>query len=893
MIMSSSLLSCEVAEPPEKKHLIGFSQCIREDDWRMSMERDMLRELYFHEEMALKILDGRGDTELQKEQVQSLIDENVDLLIISALEAEPLVEMVELAHSKNIPTILLDRKVNTDKFTAFIGANNYEIGLQAGKYVKTHFPTAKIVEIWGLKGSSPAIERHRGFHDGIEGAEAEVLREIQLQLENENFSIDKRILLDNLEDIDLVFGHTDVITYNSYKIIQEKDTRQDIKFIGIDGLFGENMGIDLVKKGVLETTFLYPTGGKEAIKLAKRILAGEKVPKQNELFTTKIDSSNIELIRFQENKISEEQANIELQQQIISMQDELNSKQRGTILLMVLVSISIFILSALLYRSLQQKNRKNQELISVNEEISRQKVHIERVSEQVEKLTEEKIRYFTNISHEFRTPLTLMLTPLNEMINSSDQRSSFNLNLIKKNSLRLQRLINQLMDFRKIEFNQLNMVVNEISIEEFLEDLMPHFNHLANSKAIQFELENTLSLDTIWGDINLLDKVIFNLLSNAFKFTPEGGKVLIRLSENEKSVMFHVKNTGPRISREQAEHIFERYYTDGVPSGVGIGLSLSKEFIELHKGSIRVDNEDKDYTSFVVSVPKGKSHFPLGTVYHSGDIRRLREEDDTFLEAKHFPVATKEKNDDLPYVLIIEDNKDLTHYLSNSLSNQFNISIANTGKEGIRLAYEQIPDIIVCDIKLANMNGYEILDQLKQDIKTSHIPIIMLTANQEEKHKLEAFRKGAESYLTKPFNLELLIENINGQLLNRNLLKQYYAQFFGVSEIKDNIDISFINEFKKIVSENLDNADFTVDQIYKHLGLSRIQLYRKVKAVLGCGVHDYILDYRIKEAQKLLAQQGISIKEVAYRTGFTSPSYFSTIFKSKTNLTPSEYKHTL
>lgn len=851
----------------------------------------MEQELYFHNDIRLKKLDAKGSTSLQKEQIRTLIKEKVDLLIISPLEAKPLVEEVELAHSLNIPTILLDRKVETDKYTTFIGADNYEIGYQAGTYIKNKFGTGNILEIWGLKGSSPAMERHKGFHEGIKNSKLIVSTEIHLPLENESFLIDKKPLLSKLNNIDLVFGHTDAITFNSYKIIKETQEEPKISFIGIDGLFGENLGIDLVERGILSATFLYPTGGKEAIKVARRIFDGEKVEKHLELISTKIDSTNIKLMSFQAKKISEEQKNIELQQEIIKIQDDLNYKQRNTILMMIVVSISIFILTVLLYNSLRQKNKKNQQLEELNQQILKQKLHIEQVSEEVRMLTEEKIKYFTNISHEFRTPLTLILSPLNEMLRSSSKISKFNLHLIKRNTLRLQRLINQLMYFRRLDFQQIELVVNEINLIDFVEEVMSHFHYVANSHAILFELQDNTTKGIIWADVNLLDKVIFNLLSNAFKFTPNSGKVFIDITEEEKEFHIQIKNTGPRISPDDAQQIFDRYYSKD-SLGIGIGLALSKEFIQLHGGSISVDVKDKDYTTFKVKIPKGRSHFPQKTVYESQEVKVYREESDTFFEVSN-PKTENKSDEEKPFVLVIEDNVDLTNYISNSINHKYNILIANTGKEGIKLATEKIPDVIICDIQLVNLSGYEIIDVLKTDIRTSHIPIIVLTASQDESFKMKAFKKGAESYLTKPFNLELLIENIDGQLFNRNLLKSYYSQLSGTDTNSDNIDLSFINKFNEIVKENLDNPELSVEQIYRTLGLSRIQLYRKVKAILGCGVHDYIIDYRIKEARKLLEDKDLSIKEIAYRTGFTSPSYFSTIFKSKMNVSPTNYRSSL
>ncbi|MEL6253551.1 MAG: substrate-binding domain-containing protein, partial [Bacteroidota bacterium] len=248
------LYACNKDANSEKQFSIGFSQCISDHDWRKAMEKEMEQELYFHNDIRLKKLDAKGSTSLQKEQIRTLIKEKVDLLIISPLEAKPLVEEVELAHSLNIPTILLDRKVETDKYTTFIGADNYEIGYQAGTYIKNKFGTGNILEIWGLKGSSPAMERHKGFHEGIKNSKLIVSTEIHLPLENESFLIDKKPLLSKLNNIDLVFGHTDAITFNSYKIIKETQEEPKISFIGIDGLFGENLGIDLVERGILSAT---------------------------------------------------------------------------------------------------------------------------------------------------------------------------------------------------------------------------------------------------------------------------------------------------------------------------------------------------------------------------------------------------------------------------------------------------------------------------------------------------------------------------------------------------------------------------------------------------------------------------------------------------------------
>ena len=514
--------------------IVGFSQCITSDQWRQSMQRDMERELQFYPEIFLEIRDANGSNDLQINQIKELVGLKIDLLIVSPNEAEPITPAVEEAYEKGIPVIIIDRKTSSNQYTAYIGANNFKLGEIAGEYIETILPpNSRIVEIWGLRGSTPAIDRHQGLNGQL-GDKHEIIPVYSDWTKNyakEEF----RKLITTDQNINLVYAHNDVMALGAYEVCRELGIADRISFVGIDGLPGPTGGMQMVTDGVLDATLLYPTGGEEAIRLAASILRGQSFNKENELQTTLINQRNVRILKLQSDKISNQQVNIQRQQKRYNEQLELYDDQRSLIYGLSASLIVTILLTAYILYSLKEKQEINKKLAIRNDEVVSQRNEILTISNEAEEANAAKLKFFTNISHEFRTPLTLILGPVEELLAQSQDlsfRLKTDLQLIQKNAYRMLRLINQLMEFRKIENGKMEVKASENDLVKFVKDIKDSFNRLSKENQINFSIESEFDSFDLWFDVNMLDKVIFNLLSNAFKFTPEDGfiKIQIKLS---------------------------------------------------------------------------------------------------------------------------------------------------------------------------------------------------------------------------------------------------------------------------------------------------------------------------------------------------------------------------
>ena len=897
LAVSAFQLSCTQEE--EYEFTIGFSQCISSDAWRQSMHAEMLRELEFHDNIELLIKDADGDNQTQVNHIQELIQQGVDLIIVSPNEAEPITPIVEKAFNLGIPVIVLDRKTSSSLYTAYIGADNYEIGKIAGHYIVSVLGgRGNILEIWGLKGSTPAIERHQGFQDVIDQyPELSIIAEVAGEWERDT-AANRITEVEGIPNIDLVYAHNDDMAYAAYEYFKKIGKNKDVKFIGVDGLAGPVGGIQWVIDEIIDATFLYPTGGQEAIQLAVDILENKVVDKENILTTTVIDQSNVRVLKLQSDKIISQQANIERQQQKLDDQLQLYQNQSTVLYIIVFSLVISIVLAAFLIYSLRSKQEINHRLERTNNEILRQKEEIEKVSAEAASANNEKVRFFTNISHEFRTPLSLILAPVEELIarNNLPVRNLKDLQLIKKNSLRLLRLINQVMDFRKIENSKLIPNLQSVDIVRLLNDIISDFTQVAKQKNVDLDVLTSYKSLFISADVNMLDKVFFNLISNALKFTQSNAfiHVTIERSTEAKNCIITVADNGRGMSEEHVLHAFDRYYqgTTYTAKGTGLGLALSKELIELQSGTISVQSKKFEGTEFTITIPLSKDDSePVEEVAKEPLNPELHE----YLLSEFQEIGIDQENEEASgkSVLVVDDNPEILSFLSSILSKSYQVIGVSDGRQGIEKALEVVPDLIISDVVMPETDGISLVEKIKTDFRTSHIPVILLTAMETDETVMRGVKAGADLYLTKPFNPSLLKASIKSMLHNRDLLKAFYNKVNSLdSEIDHPVDMDqkFISDFRSLLIENLGNPDFSVENIYTTLGLSRVQLYRKVKALFDCGVNDYLLELRLQHAKRLLLATNKTISEIGYESGFSSPAYFSTAFKNKFELSPSEYK---
>tara|TARA_R110002049_G_scaffold17238_5_gene67415 strand:- start:12216 stop:14819 length:2604 start_codon:yes stop_codon:yes gene_type:complete len=864
------------------------------------MNQAMRIQTAFYPEIELKILEGQDDVNDQIKDIEALIAENVDILVVSPVQATPITPIVEKAYKKGIPVLIVDRKINGENYTAYLGADNYQVGTNAANYLAYLTTEPKnIIEIKGLLGSSPASERSSGFNNVINDIpNLSVVKTIQGNWESYSIKDSLSKILDSIKNVDYIFAHNDRMALGTWEVLKEKGLEKSIKIIGVDGLNGPNGGIKHVQDQIFLATILYPTGGEEAVELAVKILNGETVAKKNILGTTVIDSRNADILKNQFDKITQQQNDIETQQDKIQLQEKTYSTQSNRLKVLLGLLITSLLLATYSIYSAYNIKKKKRELEIRNKKITIQRNQIKKFAEEVKTSNDAKTNFFTGLSHEFKTPITLILSSIESLSENNalkDNKLLREVGLIYNNSKRLLRLINQLLDFRKIEDRKFILKASETNIYEFSVRIFKDFEREAQKRNIEFTISTNDKNLIVCIDRNLMDKVYFNLLSNAFKFTPDNGSIHINIVNEVDSnfVKILFKDSGIGIPKKDLQGVFQAFFqaSNNNKASSGIGLHLSKEFVEMHKGAIGVSS--KHGTEFTLTLYKGSAHLSSDEIVYEPDLV-----DNSILsfnsdyEENEFTEVDVLNDEERYSILIIEDNSDLIKYLRNKLIGEYDVHVSD-GSDGVEKAFEIIPDIIICDINLPDKTGFEICEILKKDLRTSHIPTIMLTALNNKESYIKGLESGADLYLTKPFSFAILSQSVKTMIYNREKLRYYFIN--NIHKINTDhgfgsIEQDFLSKINQIINENLDNSKFSVENLASALNISRVQLYRKTKAILGVSISDYIQNIRLEKAKTLLQETQLSISEIAYVTGFSSPNYFSTSFKNKFDNSPKAYR---
>tara|TARA_R100000935_G_scaffold34659_1_gene55301 strand:+ start:996 stop:3629 length:2634 start_codon:yes stop_codon:yes gene_type:complete len=874
------------------------------DEWRQSMNNAMELQASLYPNVTLSISNANYNVENQINQLKEFIAADVDIIIVSPIQSKPITPIVEEAMKAGIPVLVVDRKTDNQKYTAYVGADNIEVGRNAAKIIVSNLPDSlKVVEIRGLAGSSPAEERSLGFHQILDKFPSiEFMGTIQGDWEKESITGGFKELLQEIGPVDYAFVHNDRMALGAWEVARNLGIEDQIKIIGVDGLNGPNGGIQLVKEGVLNATILYPTGGDEAIKTALKILNDEIVPVNNILSTTVIDRFNAEIMQNQLNKINEQQTLLESQVTAVKRQKELYYSQNN--ILKIILGFSFIILGLAVY-SIYSKiaiAKKNRQLELTNRKITVQRNQIEKIANEVKESNEARMNFFTGLSHEFKTPITLIMSSIESLRDWQKQKgfkTGFEVELIQNNSNRLLRLINNLLDFRKVEDQKFNVRASKTNIFKFSNNIFSEFKVEARKRGIKFNITSNNEDLELFIDRNLMDKVYFNLLSNAFKFTPDNGRIDIEILDNLDGslVTIHFKDNGIGIPENELEFVFTPFFkgSNNRKNSSGVGLHLSKQFVELHLGKIEVKSHHG--TEFIITLFKGDTHFNEDQIVVDPelvDTTLINFSDGIGLEEGSVGLEGQNREEQHS-ILLIEDNRDLTFFLNNKLGSEYEMLISD-GTDGLAMAYEHIPDVILCDVNLPDKSGFEICQILKSDLRTSHIPIILLTALSNKESFIKGLECGADLYLTKPFNYSILTQSIKSLLYNREKLRYYYTNnIHKIDQVHSFGDPEqlFVRQLNQQIKTNLDNTNFSVENLADALNISRVQLYRKVKAMMGISVSDYISNYRLEKAKSMFESTNYSISEIGYATGFSSPNYFSTAFKGKFGVTPGAYKKSL
>ena len=905
-----------------KKFVIGVSQC-SEDVWRDKLNDELKMGEYLNDSIIVKLASSNDDNVLQNKQVNQFIDEGVDLLIVSPNQLSAISKSVERAYDKGIPVILYDRKTNSDKYTAFIGCDNYTIGKSMGTFIAQQLQgKGRIVEIRGLEGSSPALERHRGFMDAIKpypGLQVVASEEGNWKEEG-GIQAMKRILKQT-QDFDYVFAHNDCLAWGAYVAARQMRVKRNYKYTGVDGMATEGGGLELVRDGIFEASYLYPTKGDEVIALAMKILKHQPYKRDNYLSTSIITRANAELTLMEARDAERQTHNLKLlHKQVDRYLADYNSQK------VMLIGLALFLLvciaaAALIFRGYVIKVKLNEELAKtngalkrVNGELEVKNEELKRLNEEVLELTHSRLVFFTNISHELRTPLTLIADPVEMLLEDSGIKGKSRelLKMVQRNAVALQQLVSSILDFRKIQNGKMDLELYRFDIVKALEIWVGDFQLTAERKHIKLHLDmaDFSGSHEVIADKEKIARVVFNLLSNALKYTPVGGDIFVSLKDEAERLRLDVRDTGKGISQDEATKIFERFFqAKGAASGTGIGLALVKSFVELHHGEVWVESELGKGSDFVVVIPRQQEgdsqviHTDVTNVDNSvsdslsGDNHVINESDLQYIddgERKSGKVQQLvSENTNRPTILVIDDNNDIRQYEHTLLQDDYIVLEAVDGKEGLEIARKEVPDLVICDVMMPVMDGLEFTEQLKTGTATSHIPVIMLTAKNLEEHRAEGYEHGVDSYITKPFHSKVLLARIENLLKQRKLLKKLFQgsleaeQVIAESHLEDR-DKQFLKQLHAIIQQNLSDSEFSVEDIGKQIGLSRVQLYRKVKAMTGSSVVDLLRKARLAKAKRLLETRSMSVSEVAYDVGFSAPSYFTKCFKEEYGILPGD-----
>lgn len=886
------LASCDGSG--KKRFVVGMSQC-SEDTWRDKLNNELRLAASFYD-VDLRIKSAYDDVKLQTEQIDKFVDEGVDLLIVAPGQVT-ISPAIDRAYEKGIPVIVFDRRTRSDKYTAYIGADNREIGESMGKFLSSSLNNgARVLELCGLSSSSPAIERSMGFD--------------QVATQDDNISIAEKAHADWTEDgayrvmdsllsrphadFDCVFAHNDRMAMGARKAAKKHGLNIDrIKFCGIDAMPQPGGGLPLVADGTLYASYIYPTRGDEVMRLAMQILTGKPYKRENRLPSALVTKDNAHVLLMQNDEAVRQQDNLSTLRSRVDKTTADFNLQRTFLLIMLAALVLLAAACAYVIRAYRSKARINQRL---KDSMAQQ----QQMTEHIKELTQTQLQFFTNISHELRTPLTLIAGPADQLLEDPTVTGAHRrmVQMIERNTKILIQLVSEILDFRKVQNDKAELKLNKFCLDSKMRTWADDFGAVAQRKGISIAIETdgTEGVEII-ADHDKMARVFFNLMSNAVKYTPKGGTITIKLSHHDAHFTMSMHNTGHGIAPEELPHIFERFYqTKGSIGGTGIGLALVKAYVDLHHGDLSAESDIEKGTTFTVVLPDTQPGYDPAT-----DNSDKTEHEPELVSDDYTPVnvMAAEQADrvtnaedfdaDRPLVLIIDDNNGMRAYLRSILADKYNVSEAVDGQQGLERARREVPKLVICDVMMPVMDGLEFTRQLKADTATSHIPVILLTARSLPEQREEGYSTGADSYLVKPFSGSMLLARVDNLLKSRVMLRSIFSGGKTEEEAEEQLgahDKTFITRLRDIIRAGMGDSDFSVERIGEEIGLSRVQLYRKVKAITDLTPVELLRKARLERARLLIERSDKSVAEIAYEVGFTSPSYFNKCFKDEFGMSP-------
>lgn len=891
------LLSCG---SEKKRYVVGVSQC-SEDVWREKLNEELRIAALYYNDVDLRISSANDDVQMQTEQINKFVDEGVDLLIVAPGQVS-ISPAIDRAYEKGIPVIIFDRRTRSDKYTAYIGADNKEIGSSMGEYLAgTLTDGGRILELSGLSTSSPAIERNNGFDSVVQCRPGiSIVEHLSADwTEQGAFRTVDSLLSKPHNEFDCVFAHNDRMAMGARRAAEKHGLNlEHIKFCGIDAMPQKGGGMELVDNGTLFASYTYPTRGDEVMLLAMNILEGKKYNRENQLSSALVTRDNARVLLMQNDETMRQQDHLStLRSRVDKAASDFNTQRIYLLVLLVFVVLLIAVCAAAIYAFIT-RTRINQQLKASMDEQNR-------MTTEMEEMTQTQLQFFTNVSHELRTPLTLIAGPTEQLLEDPAvhgvQRTM--LEMVQRNTRILIQLVGEILDFRKVQNNKAELHLNRFYLQHELTTWTEDFRTVGARRGITIRVDVSGVEDdaVLIADRDKMEHMYFNIMSNALKYTPDGGCITTTLLHHDHCYTLRIADTGKGIPTEELPHLFERFYqAKGAIGGTGIGLSLVKAYIDMHRGSVHAESVEGKGTTFVIELPDSQPGYdpakdaPAATQAEKGLVDdNYIATDTTAQEAAERITNAGDFDAERPLVLIIDDNNGMRAYLRSILQDKYNVSEATNGEQGLEKARREVPKLVVCDVMMPVMDGLEFTKRLKEDTATSHIPVVLLTARSLSEQRKEGYDTGADSYITKPFSGQVLLSRIENLLRSRIMLRSVFAGDKRETEEEEKLneaDKTFVGRLRTAIQENLGDIDFSVERLGEEIGLSRVQLYRKVKALTGQTPVELLRKARLTKARQLLEKTEKSVSEIAYEVGFTSPSYFNKCFKDEFDINPSSLR---
>lgn len=880
---------------------IGVAQC-SSDPWRWQTNDEIERELMFHDNATAEIRSADDRNDKQIADIRYFIDNGFDLIIVNPTEAEAVTPILKEAYDKGIPVLTFDRRINGNSYTAHIEVDNEAIGKAAGEYALSLFPEgADIVELQGNPTMTPTAGRHAGFTGAIGRHSGMHMIESRFAYWNPDSVtvIMEHIARDN-PDIDLVYAHSDAMAIRAAEILDRHGLKK-VKIIGIDG--APQGGIKAVADSVIEATFLYPTYGYRLIRTALAILEGKPFSRETILpATAAVDRRNAGIM-LQQNEAQREET-----EKILLLKGKLDqflgrySTQRSLLVASAAIVVLLFIGLFLFFSSLRTNKRHSRELEEKNRQLEEERDKQKELYSRLDEATQSKLTFFTNVLHDLRTPLTLIEEPSAQVAAQPylTPRDKTLMEIVSKNAKILRRLIDQILDFRKYESGKLDLDLAEISIYPVISDWTAAFAEVARRRDLKIvrNIPDDSNI-TVAVDACKLERVFFNLLSNAVKYTPDNGTITVGCQVCDGNLMIWVEDTGCGISEDDIRLIFDRFYRvdKSRPNGSGIGLALTRALIELHGGSITVTSEKGKGSRFEVLLPVRHVPARLTDIGHEASSADVISE---IMPEKPHQYPDPGSDDIKPVLLVIDDNRDISEMLTALLGYDYTVLTAYDGKEGIRMATRYVPDLIICDVMMPEMDGLACCRQLKRQITTSHIPVLLLTACSLDEQRAAGYESGADGYISKPFSTQVLKTRCRNLIENRRIITNLcgnpdmsdrrVAHRPASAQKRAGIDNEFYSHFIAIVRREMSNVDLSVEEIASEMGIGQSQFTRKIKSLTNYTPVQLIRKIKVEKGHSLVVSSDKSISEICYEVGFAAPSYFTKCFSDAYGRTPSEVR---